>query len=37
MTLEGCFGQFVGGFCFGAGMITAAWAFHAIFHIGFCG
>lgn len=37
MTLEGLFNQYVGGICFGSGMITAAIIFHALFHVGFCG
>lgn len=35
MTLEGCFNQFVGGFCFGGGMIVVATLAKA-FGMGFC-
>jgi hypothetical protein len=29
--------QVVSGFCFGSGLIIAAFVFHFVFHVGFCG
>ena len=37
MTVESIFAQYVGGVFFGAGLITAAVVFKAVFHVGFCG